>query len=128
VQSLLCLPSPSTSARCRIDLATGQLTLRGDLDDRLQPQLAACVTALTAARPWVWLVDLRGVTFCDVPSLRVFVALQGAARRRSADLLLVGATPALRDLLDLVGLGSHLVDAPEPSELASAGLLGAERT
>jgi anti-anti-sigma factor len=127
VHSLLSLTSPSTSARCKVDLVTGQLTLRGDLDQRLQPQLAACVTALTAARPRVWLVDLQGVAFCDVPSLRVFVALERAARRRSAALLLAGASPALRDLLGLVGLGPFLVDVPEPGEPATAGLSDAER-
>ncbi len=127
VHSLLSLTSPSTSARCKVDLVTGRLTLRGDLDHHLQPQLAACVTALTAARPRVWLVDLRDVAFCDVPSLRVFAALERAARRRSAALLLAGASPALRDLLGLVGLGSLLVDVPEPSEPATAGLPDAER-
>ncbi|MGX5653624.1 STAS domain-containing protein [Geodermatophilus nigrescens] len=108
--------SSAPPARCTLDLASGHVALHGELDDRLHPLIGACLVALGANRPRVWLIDLRSVTFCDVPTLRLFLQLEVAARCRGAHLLLVGAPPWLADLLGVLGLGRLLVDEPVPAE------------
>ncbi|WP_442901961.1 STAS domain-containing protein [Geodermatophilus sp. FMUSA9-8] len=90
------------------------MSLHGDLDARLRPYLHASLTALSAARPQTWTVDLADVSFCDVPGVRFFLAMQHRAQRRSTDLVLLDARPSLSLVFSWVGLADHLSASTTP--------------
>ncbi|MGX5655927.1 STAS domain-containing protein [Geodermatophilus nigrescens] len=106
---------------CAVDLATGVVTLHGDLDHRVRPHLAACLAALTVARPRQWVIDLRAVTFCDVAALRLLLSLQDEARRRGSGLVVVLTSPLLRRALSVGGLDAPVVEAAAEPPAAGRG-------
>lgn len=73
----------------------------GDVDMDTAPLLSAALEPLFTSTPRV-IVDLESVTFIDSSGLGVFVAAQQQAS--AGQLVLAGASPRIRHLLELTGL------------------------
>jgi anti-anti-sigma factor len=57
-------------------------------------------------------IDLAGVTEFDTAGLQVLMAARSQALKAGAELRLQGASPAVRDLLDLYDLNRWFLDPP----------------
>ncbi|MGY1696597.1 STAS domain-containing protein [Geodermatophilus sp. SYSU D00814] len=91
-----------------LDLPAGRILLSGELDRATCGHLdAACAVLGRAAVP-AWVLDLAGLSFCDVPGLRALAAVRRAAQAAGAAVIVVGARPYLRRLLPLVGVDDAL--------------------
>ena len=94
--------------------------LRGELDlvtvskvaeviDRLEPQA-------NGVRHIV--LDLRGLTFMDVPALHELLRQHEFARDNRHNLAVVRGTAPIQRVLDLTGVGEQLVLVDDPGDLA----------
>ena len=91
-----------------VDLPAGRVALIGDLDRGTRRQLTSVCGVLAVAGPPVWVLDVTSLAFCDAAGLRALVATRRAAVDGGAALVVVGARPYLRQLLELVGLRNVL--------------------
>jgi anti-anti-sigma factor len=87
------------------------LTLHGELDlvtvERLRRLLARAVDG----NPLRLVVDLSDVPFVDVLSLSTILATADALRERGASLLVIGASPAVRRMCEILNAGDVLAPA-----------------
>ena len=99
---------------------TALVALRGELDlvtvskvseviDQLEPQA-------TGVRHLV--LDLRGLTFIDVPALHELVRQHEFARNNGHNLAVVRGSAPIQRVLDLTGVGERLVLVDDPEDLA----------
>ncbi|MGI5165697.1 STAS domain-containing protein [Spirillospora sp. CA-253888] len=80
------------------------ITLHGEIDIASAPDLRARLrTALDSAGPRA-VIDLSGVTFCDVSGLALLVWAHRRAGAAGTDLVLAAPRPQLARLLEVTGL------------------------
>jgi anti-sigma B factor antagonist len=98
---------------------TALVALRGELDLVTVSKVAEVLTDLepggTGLRHIV--LDLRGLTFMDVPGLRELIKQSDFARFNRHNLAVVRGTPAIERALELTGVGEHLVLVDDPDDL-----------
>ena len=83
--------------------------LSGELDHWTRPKVFEELDqAVWSSRTGSLVVDVTGLRFVDSRGLRALIDGTAAARRRGADVVIVGAGPMLRRLVDTLGL-SHLL-------------------
>ena len=87
--------------RLCVDVARGLVTVGGELDRSTAHHLSDAVSALRSGPGDMWTLDLRDVTFCDVPGLRVLRSAEELARSSGCGLHLTQVPPFLAYLLDL---------------------------
>ena len=63
-------------------------------------------------------LDLRGLTFIDVPALRELLRQHAYARENRHNLAVVRGTAAIQRVLKLTGVEEMLVLVDDPSDLA----------
>ncbi|MFI0446292.1 STAS domain-containing protein [Actinomadura sp. 6N118] len=89
-----------------LERSTGHLliTLRGELDIASIPELRGPLyVALRDPGPLV-VIDLSGVTFCDVSGLALLVGARRRTAARDISIVLAGPRPHMERLLSLTGL------------------------
>ncbi|WP_393916349.1 STAS domain-containing protein [Halostreptopolyspora alba] len=88
------------------------LRLYGEIDSATTPALREHLFA--ALRPGLRLlvIDLSGITFCDVAGLAVLVGTRHRAERLGMELRLVGPRPQMRGTLRVTGLERVLTIHP----------------
>ena len=96
----------------RFDRAERRLTVRGELDAAATPMLAEVMAEVMAVAPDTEpgdiMVDLTGVRFIDAAGLGALVGYANHLAARGAKLSVVGASPRLRRVFDIVQLGGLL--------------------
>lgn len=114
------LPSvPDFSLEMRTHRRTALVALRGELDlvtvskvsevlERLEPHSAGFRHVV---------LDLRGLTFMDIPALRELIRQNEYARSNRHNLAVVRGTPAIERLLKLTGVEELLVLVDDPEDL-----------
>jgi anti-anti-sigma factor len=78
--------------------------LAGELDIATTPALRERLHSLFSPGVRLLIVDLSGVSFCDVSTLAVLVATQRRARRLGITVRLAGPRPQVARLLRITGL------------------------
>lgn len=97
-----------------IDPRDDGLRLRGEIDAHTAPSLRTALTERLAAVTGDLRLHLGAVSFMDSSGLRVVVDATGAARAGGRDLVLVGASPTVRRLIEISGLADHLTSTGGP--------------
>lgn len=99
----------STCAHISVQLEAGRrIAVRGELDIAAVAVLADLMATLVTVGPGDTTIDLAGVTFIDAAGLGYLVRLANQLADRGAKLAVVGASPRLRRVFDLVQLGGLL--------------------
>jgi len=103
----------------RTNRRTALVELRGELDLATVSKLAEALSDLESgcAGPQHVVLDLRGLTFIDVPGLRELMTQSDFARTNRHNLAVVNGTPAIRRVLNLSGVDEHLVLVDHPDDL-----------
>jgi anti-anti-sigma factor len=98
---------------------TALVALRGELDLVTVSKVAEVLTDLEPGREGLRhiVLDLRGLTFMDVPGLRELIKQSEFARSNRHNLAVVRGTPAIERALELTGVGEHLVLVDDPDDL-----------
>ena len=107
--------------RQRVDLSTlltvdspqsrRQITADGELDFFAAPALHDAVTDLVRHNPGDSAIDLAGITFIDAGGIGCVVACRNALATIGATLIVVGASPRVRKVFDIVGLDALLTES-----------------
>ncbi|WP_192809672.1 STAS domain-containing protein [Actinomadura rudentiformis] len=103
----VCLDVSLDEAGMTLDRSPGHLliTLRGELDIASTPGLRGPLyAALRDTGPHV-VIDLSGVTFCDVAGLALLVGARRRTASRDISIVLAAPRPQMERLLTLTGLG-----------------------
>ncbi len=95
--------------------AQGLFVLRGDLDSHSCQTLAESLNAVASSEPLV--LDMGAVRFIDSSGLRALLAAHDA-RREGEPLVLRNPSRAVRRLLEITALTTHLTLEGEPPEQA----------
>jgi anti-anti-sigma factor len=95
------------------------VALRGELDLVTVSKVAEVVSDLEPGGSGLrhLVLDLRGLTFIDVPALRELIAQSEFARSNRHNLAVVSDTPAINRVLKLTGVDEHLVLVDDPDDL-----------
>ena len=98
---------------------TALVALRGELDLVTVSKVAEVLTDLEPGREGLRhiVLDLRGLTFMDVPGLRELIKQSEFARSNRHNLAVVRGTPAIERALELTGVAEHLVLVDDPDDL-----------
>jgi len=88
----------------RLERPERRIRVRGELDCANVGVLTSAMTTLLDLGPGDTTVDLRGLSFADATGLGALVDFAKQVRVSGARLSVVGATPELRRVFDLVGL------------------------
>jgi len=88
----------------RMERPQRRIRVRGELDCANVGVLTSAMTTLLDLGPGDTTVDLRGLSFADATGLGALVDFAKQVRVSGARLSVVGATPELRRVFDLVGL------------------------
>jgi anti-anti-sigma factor len=129
------LPGLSLSTDARVRGAPGAVVtrLRGELVIAAVPGLRDELASLLRQAPGRLVIELAGVTRCDVSGLAVLVGAGYRARRAGGSLGLAAPSPSVDEILHATGLHRHLDifstagaattggDDPEPGPAAAAG-------
>lgn len=83
----------------------GTVRVVGDLDVVSAPRLIRVVNDLTRAKVRRVDLDCRRVDFVDSAGVRALIVGRNEARCLGADMRLVSASPSMRRVLDITGLG-----------------------
>jgi stage II sporulation protein AA (anti-sigma F factor antagonist) len=99
---------------------TALVALRGELDLVTVSKVAEVLDDLAPHAEGVRhvVLDLRELTFMDVPALRLLITQNEYARRNRHNLAVVRGTPAVQRLLELTGVEDELVLVDDPDDLA----------
>ena len=81
--------------------------LEGDLDIATTPVLRERLLSLLGPGVRLLIIDLSGVSFCDVSALAVLIATQRRARGRGGAVRLAAPRPQMAKLLCVTGLDRH---------------------
>jgi anti-anti-sigma factor len=95
----------------RPDRARVIVTARGELDIATVGQLRTALDELSAAGWEKLVLDLREITFIDSMGLSLLLEADRAARRTGRSFAIVDGSPAVRRLLEVVGLAGHFAGA-----------------
>ena len=108
------------SVEARINRRTALIALRGELDLVTVSKFAEVVEGLEPATGGVRhiVLDLRGLTFIDVPALHELLRQHEYARSNRHNLAVVRGTPAIQRVLRLTGVEEQLVLVDDPEDLA----------
>jgi anti-anti-sigma factor len=109
------------AVEARTHRRTALVALRGELDLVTVSKVAEVLDGLALRPDGVrhLVLDLRGVTFMDLPGLRELIKQNEYARVNRHNLAVVRGTRAINRLLELTGVGDVLVlvDDPVPPPL-----------
>ena len=108
---------------------TALVALRGELDLLTVSKAAAVLDGLELRPDGVrhLVLDLRGLTFMDVPGLRELIKQNDYARANRHNLAVVRGTRAINRLLELTGVEDLLVLVNDPDDLVPPAGEPAER-
>jgi anti-sigma B factor antagonist len=98
---------------------TALVALRGELDLVSVAKVAEVFDTLETSPDGVRhiVLDLRGLTFMDVPGLRELLKRSESARDNQHNLAVVRGTNAIQRLLELTGVEEMLVLVDDPDDL-----------
>ena len=98
---------------------TALVALRGELDLVTISKVATVLDDLEPNHGGVRhvVLDLRGVTFMDVPALRELLRQNEHARANRHNLAVVQGSPAIQRLLQVTGVEDQLVLVDDPEDL-----------
>jgi anti-anti-sigma factor len=88
--------------------------LEGDLDIAATPVLRERLLSVLGPGVRLLIIDLSGVTFCDVSALAVLVGTQRRARALGITVRLAGPRPQTAKLLCVTGLDRHFTICAAP--------------
>ena len=91
----------------RLSDAAAVLVLVGEVDIGTVPTLREALEAVPEEQPLV-VLDLRRLSFADSSMLSALMATGARLRGRGADLRLVGAQGAVRQVLDITGVAQEI--------------------
>jgi anti-anti-sigma factor len=113
------LPAPEFAAELLVHRRTALVALRGELDLVTVSKVAEVIDALAPQVGGVRhvVLDLRGLTFMDIPALHELLRQNEYARSNRHNLAVVRGTPAIDRLLELTGVGDILVLVDDPDDL-----------
>jgi anti-anti-sigma factor len=99
---------------------TALVALRGELDLVTVSKVAEVIDELEPVTHGVRhiVLDLRGLTFIDVPGLRELLKQHEFARENRHNLAVVRGSRQIQRLLKLTGIEEHLVLVDDPEDLA----------
>lgn len=97
--------------RCLATLDRGKaiVTVSGELDLSTAPELSRSLTEILDQHPDDLTVDLANLRFIDSSGLALLAYTSKSLRGHNGTLHLVGATPPVRRVLEIVGLDALLV-------------------
>lgn len=98
----------TTQLVARVDATVGQITLVGELDRQTAHRLLDAAGTLAAAGHPHWVIDARGLHFCDASGLRAISMTYRRALRHGATMRVVGAGRWLRRSLATIRLHHHV--------------------
>ena len=113
----------SVDEQLDIEAATNRRTalvaLRGELDLVTVAKVTEVIDSLEPQADGVrhLVLDLRGLTFMDIPALRELIKQNEFARVNRHNLAVVRGTPAIQRLLKLTGVEELLVIVDDPEDL-----------
>ena len=95
------------------------VALRGELDLVTVSKVAEVVDELQPKADGVRhvVLDLRGLTFMDLPGLRELIRQNEYARSNRHNLAVVRGTPLVQRVLELTGVAEQLVLVDDPDDL-----------
>jgi anti-anti-sigma factor len=98
---------------CRLRFENGRssgkiLYVAGELDTASAPELERAVVATLDRHRWEFRLDVAGLTFIDSPGARALCNVQRAVEARGGRLVLTGAQPPVRRILELIGFDAML--------------------
>jgi anti-anti-sigma factor len=98
---------------------TALVALRGELDLLTVSKVAEVLDGLELRPDGVRhvVLDLRGLTFMDLPGLRELIKQNEFARANRHNLAVVRGTPTINRLLQLTGVEDDLVLVDDPDDL-----------
>jgi anti-sigma B factor antagonist len=98
---------------------TALVALRGELDLVTVSKVAEVIDALEPERHEVRhiVLDLRGLTFMDLPALRELIKQNEYARENQHNLAVVRGTGLIDRLLEVTGVKDMLVLVDDPDDL-----------
>jgi anti-sigma B factor antagonist len=98
------------------------VAIRGELDILTVPRVADVLDGLEPRADGVRhiVLDLRGLTFMDLPGVRELVKQSEYARDNHHNLAVVRGSGAIQRLLELTGIEELLVVVDDPEDLAPA--------
>ena len=99
----------------RPDAATWLVTVSGELDLATAPRLEAIFEALEPAPSDRVVVDLAAVTFLDSSGIRALVRAKRRLDDLRAALVVDGASPSARQVLEIAGVLDLLSDGSDPA-------------
>ena len=107
------------AVEARTHRRTALVALRGELDLVSVSKVAQVFDGLESAPDGVRhiVLDLRGLTFMDVPGLRELLKRSETARDNQHNLAVVRGTAAIQRLLALTGVEEMLVLVDDPDDL-----------
>ena len=99
---------------------TALVALRGELDLVTVSKVAEVIESIDPQSSGVrhLVLDLRGLTFIDVPALHELLRQHEYARDNRHNLAVVRGTPAIQRALKLTGVEEQLVLVDDPDDLA----------
>jgi anti-anti-sigma factor len=109
------------AVEARTHRRTALVALRGELDLLTVSKVAEILDGieLTADGVRHLVLDLRGLTFMDMPGLRELIKQNEYARSNHHNLAVVRGTDAINRLLKLTGVEEHLVLVDDPDDLVA---------
>ena len=107
------------TVEARTHRRTALVALRGELDVASVSKVTDVVSDLAPGAGGVRhvVLDLRGLTFMDVPGLHELIKQSEFARSNRHNLAVVGGTPVVDRVLELTGVDEHLVLVDNPDDL-----------
>jgi len=112
------------SVAARTHRRTALVALRGELDLLTVSKVAEVLDGLELTAEGVRhvVLDLRGLTFMDIPGLRELIKQNEFARENHHHLAVVRGTDAINRLLELTGVEDQLVLVDDPDDLVAPPL------
>jgi anti-anti-sigma factor len=113
------LPFPGLAVEARAHRRTALVALRGELDLVTVSKVAEVLDGLEPNPDGVrhLVLDLRGLTFMDLPALRELMKQNEFARSNRHNLAVVRGTEPVQRLLRLTGVEEMLVLVDDPDDL-----------
>ena len=96
------------------------LTLNGEIDLHVSPDVERVLTSIISKRPRHVMVDLSGVTFIDSSGLAVLIHALQNIQEYGGKLLLSGITEDVRSIFEMARLDQVFVIDPRDDELLAA--------
>jgi anti-anti-sigma factor len=114
-------PPSSTRPRTGGRVARALVALRGELDLLTVSKVAEVLNGLELRADGVRhvVLDLRGLTFMDIPGLRELIKQNEYARTNHHNLAVVRGTDPINRLLTLTGVEDLLVLVDDPDDLVA---------